>query len=145
MLQFRWTPCGSDDLHFLSPEWIRSGPEIRTWQLVVSIVCFNLVHMHHVDRVMRQLKQINRYLGSSEHQRIPDDHRSRFLSQDELLKDPRVQALSADIRPKPSLPRPDISLPPDASVRRCHRGGRAGGTGGAVRRTRNNQGEASTS
>ncbi|MED6198482.1 hypothetical protein PIB30_066715 [Stylosanthes scabra] len=49
------TPYGSDDLRFLSPDWIRSGAEIRTWHSIVPIVCFNLVHMHDVDRVMRQL------------------------------------------------------------------------------------------
>ncbi|MED6212233.1 hypothetical protein PIB30_081317, partial [Stylosanthes scabra] len=52
---FRWTPCGSDDLRFLSPEWIRSGPEIRTWCSLVPILFFNLIQRHHVDRVIRQL------------------------------------------------------------------------------------------
>ncbi|MED6196846.1 hypothetical protein PIB30_051126 [Stylosanthes scabra] len=43
-----------DDLWFQSPEWIRSAPEIQTWRSVVPIVCFNLVHMHHTNWVMRQ-------------------------------------------------------------------------------------------
>ncbi|MED6109530.1 hypothetical protein PIB30_034526 [Stylosanthes scabra] len=39
---------------------------------------------------------------------------NRYLSQDSLLENPRVQALSADIRPTPSQPRPGIPLPLDA-------------------------------
>ncbi|MED6181546.1 hypothetical protein PIB30_020307 [Stylosanthes scabra] len=54
-MPFQWTPYGSDDLRFLSSELIRYSPEIRTWWSLVSIMCFNLVHMHHVNQVMRQL------------------------------------------------------------------------------------------
>ncbi|MED6120555.1 hypothetical protein PIB30_021876 [Stylosanthes scabra] len=38
----------------LIPEWMRSHREIYTWRSAVPVVCFNFVHMHHVDRVLRQ-------------------------------------------------------------------------------------------
>ncbi|MED6200791.1 hypothetical protein PIB30_088676 [Stylosanthes scabra] len=184
---FRWMPYGSDDLRFLSPDWIRSGPEIRAWWSVVPIVCFNLVHMHHVDRVMRQLgadqsipvdlvnvdafltttgkgedvwwptHRTNRawyeswmrhatdpvviqifpkpdFRGNQEYLDWWDRAcRSRFLSDDGLLDNPRVQALPPDIRSTPSQPPPDIPLPLNAPAHRRRRGGRARDTGGPVR------------
>ncbi|MED6207919.1 hypothetical protein PIB30_040082 [Stylosanthes scabra] len=142
---FRWTPYRSDELHFLSPEWIRSGPEIRTWRLVVLIVFFNLVYMHHVDQEGERTSG-GPHIAPPEHlDRCGWACRSKFLSQDKLLEDPRVQALPVYIRPTPSQSPPDIPLPPDAPARRHCRGGIVGGTGGVVRWTRKNRGEASTS
>ncbi|MED6211460.1 hypothetical protein PIB30_073852 [Stylosanthes scabra] len=51
---FRWTPYNAQDLQAIVPEWIRSHAEIYTWRSAVDIVCFNYVHMHHIDRVLRQ-------------------------------------------------------------------------------------------
>ncbi|MED6185149.1 hypothetical protein PIB30_054229 [Stylosanthes scabra] len=38
----------------LIPDWMRSQGEAYTWRSVMPVVCFNFVHMHHVDRVIRQ-------------------------------------------------------------------------------------------
>ncbi|MED6199573.1 hypothetical protein PIB30_077188 [Stylosanthes scabra] len=53
-LQFRWTPYDVHELQTIVPDWIRSHLEIYTWRSAVPVVCFNMVHMHHVDRVLRQ-------------------------------------------------------------------------------------------
>ncbi|MED6214697.1 hypothetical protein PIB30_105771 [Stylosanthes scabra] len=52
--QFRWTPYDVQELQAIVPDWIRSHLEIYTWRSAVPVVCFNMVHMHHVDRVLRQ-------------------------------------------------------------------------------------------
>ncbi|MED6179128.1 hypothetical protein PIB30_114276, partial [Stylosanthes scabra] len=52
--QFRWTPYDGHELQAIVPDWIRSHLEIYTWRSAVPVVCFNMVHMHHVDRVLRQ-------------------------------------------------------------------------------------------
>ncbi|MED6192168.1 hypothetical protein PIB30_007700 [Stylosanthes scabra] len=151
---FWWTPHGSDDLRFLLLKWIRFGPEIRMWRSLVPIVCFNLVNMHHVDRVMRQLGpdqlvlvNVDVFLTTTvrgEYVSWPTDHTTKawFLSHDSVLEDPRVQALLGNIRSIPSQPRLDIPLLLDALARRRCRGG---GTGRAIRRDRRSQGDASTS
>ncbi|MED6223021.1 hypothetical protein PIB30_069993 [Stylosanthes scabra] len=38
----------------LIPDWMRSQGEVYIWRSAVPVVCFNFVHMHHVDRVIRQ-------------------------------------------------------------------------------------------
>ncbi|MED6181888.1 hypothetical protein PIB30_023557 [Stylosanthes scabra] len=186
-LQFRWTSYGLDDLRFLSPKWIRSGPEIRAWRSVVPIVYFDLVHMHHVDRIVRQFGadqpilvdpvNVDRFLrtkGRGEdvwcHRTTrslyeswmrqvtdlvvveivlkPDFRgnwkyldwwsrvcRSRFLLDDRLLQDPRVQVPPADIRSTPSQPWQEIQLTLDAPTHRRCPGGRVGDTGGLTRRS----------
>ncbi|MED6184305.1 hypothetical protein PIB30_046176 [Stylosanthes scabra] len=52
--RFRWTPYDTHELQVIVPDWIRSHLEIYTWRSAVPVVCFNMVHMHHVDRVLRQ-------------------------------------------------------------------------------------------
>ncbi|MED6129038.1 hypothetical protein PIB30_103853, partial [Stylosanthes scabra] len=51
---FRWTPYDTHELQAIVPDWIRSHQEIYTWRSAMPVVCFNMVHMHHVDRVLRQ-------------------------------------------------------------------------------------------
>ncbi|MED6160866.1 hypothetical protein PIB30_055279 [Stylosanthes scabra] len=38
----------------LIPDWMWSQGEVYTWRSAVPVVCFNFVHMQHVDRVIRQ-------------------------------------------------------------------------------------------
>ncbi|MED6117930.1 hypothetical protein PIB30_114604 [Stylosanthes scabra] len=38
----------------LIPDWMRAQSEVHTWRSAVPVVCFNFVHMHHIDRVIRQ-------------------------------------------------------------------------------------------
>ncbi|MED6127050.1 hypothetical protein PIB30_084390 [Stylosanthes scabra] len=147
---FRYTPYLSDDLRFLSPEWIRSGPEIWTWRSVISVGedVWWLTHRttkawceswmrHATDPVVIQIVPELNFRGNQEYlDWWGRACRSRFLSDGGLSEDPRVQGLSADIQPTPSHPRPDILFPPDAPARRRHQGGRAGDTGGAVCQTR---------
>ncbi|MED6222410.1 hypothetical protein PIB30_064180 [Stylosanthes scabra] len=52
---------------------MRSHREIYTWRSAVPVVCFNFVHMHHVDRVLRQ------YDGEQPVPRAPVDV-TRFMS-----------------------------------------------------------------
>ncbi|MED6158766.1 hypothetical protein PIB30_035786 [Stylosanthes scabra] len=52
--EFRWTPYDVPGIQALIPDWMRSAGEVYTWRSVVPVVCFNYVHMHHVDRVIRQ-------------------------------------------------------------------------------------------
>ncbi|MED6153993.1 hypothetical protein PIB30_107665 [Stylosanthes scabra] len=47
-------PYDVPELQAIVPDWIRSHLEIYTWRSAVPIVCFYMVHMHHVDRVLRQ-------------------------------------------------------------------------------------------
>ncbi|MED6166932.1 hypothetical protein PIB30_114241, partial [Stylosanthes scabra] len=51
---FRWTPYDSPEMQALIPDWMRAQPEVHTWRSAVPVVCFNFVHMHHIDRVIRQ-------------------------------------------------------------------------------------------
>ncbi|MED6147963.1 hypothetical protein PIB30_048766 [Stylosanthes scabra] len=46
---------------------MRSQPEVCTWRSAVTVVCFNFVHMHHIDRVIRQ------YGGEQPVPRLPVD------------------------------------------------------------------------
>ncbi|MED6213696.1 hypothetical protein PIB30_095807 [Stylosanthes scabra] len=52
--QFRWTPYDSNEMQVVIPDWMRSQLEVYTWRSAVPVVCFNFVHMHHIDRVIRQ-------------------------------------------------------------------------------------------
>ncbi|MED6199067.1 hypothetical protein PIB30_072460 [Stylosanthes scabra] len=52
--EFRWTPYMTPGMRALIPDWMRSQGEVYTWRSAVPVVCFNYVHMHHVDRVIRQ-------------------------------------------------------------------------------------------
>ncbi|MED6167637.1 hypothetical protein PIB30_004861 [Stylosanthes scabra] len=54
-------------MHALIPDWMRSQPEVYTWRSAVPVVCFNYVHMHHIDRVIRQ------YGGEQPIPRLPVD------------------------------------------------------------------------
>ncbi|MED6164175.1 hypothetical protein PIB30_087141 [Stylosanthes scabra] len=51
----------------LIPDWMRSQPEVYTWRSAVPVVCFNFVHMHRIDRVIRQ------YGGEQPVPRLPVD------------------------------------------------------------------------
>ncbi|MED6176822.1 hypothetical protein PIB30_091943 [Stylosanthes scabra] len=70
---FRRTPYYGPGMQALIPEWMRSHREIYTWRSAVPVVCFNFVHMHHVDRVLRQ------YGGEQPVPRAPVDV-MRFMS-----------------------------------------------------------------
>ncbi|MED6209247.1 hypothetical protein PIB30_052882 [Stylosanthes scabra] len=52
--QFRWTPYDTPELQALIPDWMRSQVEIYTWRSAVLVVSFNFMHMHHIDRGIRQ-------------------------------------------------------------------------------------------
>ncbi|MED6227305.1 hypothetical protein PIB30_112294 [Stylosanthes scabra] len=65
--QFRWTPYDSPEMQALIQEWMRAQPEVHTWRSAVPVVCFNFVHMHHIDRVIRQ------YGGEQPVPRLPVD------------------------------------------------------------------------
>ncbi|MED6114688.1 hypothetical protein PIB30_082847 [Stylosanthes scabra] len=52
--QFRWTPYDVPGIQALIPNWMRSAGEVYTWRFAVPVVCFNYVHMHHIERVIRQ-------------------------------------------------------------------------------------------
>ncbi|MED6200037.1 hypothetical protein PIB30_081391, partial [Stylosanthes scabra] len=65
--QFRWTPYDSPEMQALIPDWMRAQPEVHTWRSAVPVVCFNFVHMHHIDRVIRQ------YGGEQPVPRLPVD------------------------------------------------------------------------
>ncbi|MED6213070.1 hypothetical protein PIB30_089712 [Stylosanthes scabra] len=90
---FRWTPYDTHDLQAIVPEWIRSHAEIYTWRSAVLVVCFNYVHMHHIDRVLR----------------------GGFLSLSSRLDDPRWMFAPPDL---PTHPRDELSMPEDAPARR---------------------------
>ncbi|MED6179283.1 hypothetical protein PIB30_115701, partial [Stylosanthes scabra] len=51
----------------LIPDWMSAQPEVHTWRSAVPVVCFNFVHMHHIDRVIRQ------YGGEKPVPRLPVD------------------------------------------------------------------------
>ncbi|MED6209223.1 hypothetical protein PIB30_052650 [Stylosanthes scabra] len=51
----------------LIPDWMRAHPEVYTWRSAVPVVCFNFVHMHHIDRVIKQ------YGGEQPVPRLPVD------------------------------------------------------------------------
>ncbi|MED6215160.1 hypothetical protein PIB30_110659 [Stylosanthes scabra] len=57
----------------LIPDWMRAQPEVHTWRSAVPVVCFNFVHMHHIDRVIRQ------YGGEQPVPRLPVDV-TRYMS-----------------------------------------------------------------
>ncbi|MED6128186.1 hypothetical protein PIB30_095165, partial [Stylosanthes scabra] len=57
----------------LIPDWMRAHPEVYTWRSAVPVVCFNFVHMHHIDRVIRQ------YGGEQPIPRLPVDV-TRYMS-----------------------------------------------------------------
>ncbi|MED6227498.1 hypothetical protein PIB30_114139, partial [Stylosanthes scabra] len=71
--QFRWTPYDSPEMQALIPDWMRAQPEVHTWRSAVPVVCFNFVHMHHIDRVIRQ------YGGEQPVPRLPVDV-TRYMS-----------------------------------------------------------------
>ncbi|MED6194372.1 hypothetical protein PIB30_027882 [Stylosanthes scabra] len=52
--QFCWTPYHALGMQALIPDWMRSRGEIYTWRSAVPVMCFNFVHMHYIDRVIRQ-------------------------------------------------------------------------------------------
>ncbi|RYR07195.1 hypothetical protein Ahy_B05g074511 [Arachis hypogaea] len=56
-------------LQDLCPLWFREEAEWGTWLLAVSIVCFNIVRFHHVDRVKRQFN--GEYCSSSHLEALP--------------------------------------------------------------------------
>ncbi|MED6175152.1 hypothetical protein PIB30_075668, partial [Stylosanthes scabra] len=64
---FRWTPYDSPEMQALIPDWMRAQPKVHTWRSAVPVVCFNFVHMHHIDRVIRQ------YGGEQPVPRLPVD------------------------------------------------------------------------
>ncbi|MED6140324.1 hypothetical protein PIB30_092055 [Stylosanthes scabra] len=53
---------------------MRSQPEVYTWRSAVPVVCFNFVHMHHIDRVIRQ------YGGEQPIPRLPVDEMKHMSS-----------------------------------------------------------------
>ncbi|MED6148469.1 hypothetical protein PIB30_053454 [Stylosanthes scabra] len=57
----------------LIPDWMRAHPEVYTWRSAMPVVCFNFVHMHHIDRVIRQ------YGGEQPVPRLPVDV-TRYMS-----------------------------------------------------------------
>ncbi|MED6195636.1 hypothetical protein PIB30_039789 [Stylosanthes scabra] len=57
----------------LIPDWMRAHPEVYTWRSALPVVCFNFVHMHHIDRVIRQ------YGGEQPVPRLPVDV-TRYMS-----------------------------------------------------------------
>ncbi|MED6135567.1 hypothetical protein PIB30_047708 [Stylosanthes scabra] len=127
VVAFLTTTCRGDDV------WWPTHRTTRAW--------YENWMRHAIDLAVIQIVPKPDFLGNREY--LDWSGRacwSRFLSEDELLEDPRVRALQADIRPTPSQPRPDIPLPPDAPARRRCQGGRARYTGGAVRRTQKTRG-----
>ncbi|MED6209816.1 hypothetical protein PIB30_058296 [Stylosanthes scabra] len=72
-MQFRWTPYDTQELQAIVPDWLHSRGEVYTWRSIVPVVCFNYVHMHHVDRVLRQ------YGGEQPVPRAPVDV-TRYMS-----------------------------------------------------------------
>ncbi|MED6213443.1 hypothetical protein PIB30_093395 [Stylosanthes scabra] len=55
LAQFACTPYVDPAWDALRPAWMLTVEEQRTWRVVVPIVCFMYVRMHHVDRVKKQL------------------------------------------------------------------------------------------
>ncbi|RYQ92419.1 hypothetical protein Ahy_B09g098643 [Arachis hypogaea] len=49
-----WTPYADPWLQDITPDWVRSTGEWRTWLSVIPFVCFNIVEFHQSDRVKRQ-------------------------------------------------------------------------------------------
>ncbi|RYQ96244.1 hypothetical protein Ahy_B08g091926 [Arachis hypogaea] len=52
--EFAWRVYDDPALQALCPPWFREEEEWGTWLSAVSLVCFNIIHFHHVDRVKRQ-------------------------------------------------------------------------------------------
>ncbi|MED6172611.1 hypothetical protein PIB30_051647 [Stylosanthes scabra] len=118
--------------------WWPTHPTTRAW--------YESWMRHATDPVIIQIVPEPDFRGNREYFDWWDRAcKSRFLSDDDLLHDPRVLALPPDIHPTPSQPPPDIPLSLDLPAPKHRRGGRAGDTGGPVRRTQTTQGEASTS
>ncbi|MED6211579.1 hypothetical protein PIB30_075120 [Stylosanthes scabra] len=118
--QFRWTPYDSPEMQALIPDWMRAQPEVHTWRSAVPVVCFNFVHMHHIDRVIRQ------YGGEQPVPRLPQYYewfarvarRGRFLSRAADLADPRWTMGPAGIPVAAAHPRDDLVMPDDAPAPR---------------------------
>ncbi|RYR07695.1 hypothetical protein Ahy_B05g075106 [Arachis hypogaea] len=58
--EFAWRVYDDPALQTLCPHWFREEEECGTWLSVVPIVCFNIVRVHHVDRVKRYLTTTGR-------------------------------------------------------------------------------------
>ncbi|MED6193345.1 hypothetical protein PIB30_018496 [Stylosanthes scabra] len=136
---FLWTPYGSNDLRFLTPDWIHSQEEVRTLRSLIPIVCFNMVSLNDVDQLVLAdpanleffLTTTSRREGISHDPGLVREMEAPCVylrwCKDGCLDDPRVVALLADIRPTPFPSRPDIPSPPDVLARRHRRGKRSGG------------------
>ncbi|MED6152201.1 hypothetical protein PIB30_089587, partial [Stylosanthes scabra] len=132
---FRWTPYDSPEMQALIPDWMRAHPEVYTWRSAVPVVCLNFVHMHHIDRVIRQYGgeqpvprlpvDVTRYMSSTG--RGDDQYykwfarvarRGRFLSRAADLADPRWTLGPAGIPVAAVHPRDDLVMPDDAPAPR---------------------------
>ncbi|QHO28689.1 uncharacterized protein DS421_7g218880 [Arachis hypogaea] len=75
--EFAWRVYDDLALQALCPHWLCEEKEQGTWLLAVSIVCFNIVRFHQVDRVKRQFNgeqpvpgipvNLDRYLTTTGH------------------------------------------------------------------------------
>ncbi|MED6173157.1 hypothetical protein PIB30_056605 [Stylosanthes scabra] len=133
----------------LIPYWMRSQGEVYTWRSAVPVMCFNFVHMHHIDRVIRQYggeQPIPRSpVDVTRHRRTPkvlvtvhdgDLHGTqqyyewyvrvarsgRFLSRAWDLSDARWNLAPPDIPPTAMQLRNELVMPDDALAPR-RRGG----------------------
>ncbi|RYR21162.1 hypothetical protein Ahy_B03g066427 [Arachis hypogaea] len=74
MNEFVWMPYNDPILHVVCPPWFIDEAEWGTWMSVVSLVCFNIVEFHQVDRAKCQFNgeqpvseapiNVNRFLTS---------------------------------------------------------------------------------
>ncbi|MED6125182.1 hypothetical protein PIB30_066300 [Stylosanthes scabra] len=122
---FRWTPYMTPGMQALIPDWMRSQGEVYTWRSAVPVVCFNYVHMHHVDRVIRQKRRcvVAREAAGVYYEWFARVARQgRFLSRAEDPADPRWNLAPADIPPAAVHPRDELVMPDDAPTPR-RRGG----------------------
>ncbi|MED6196919.1 hypothetical protein PIB30_051835 [Stylosanthes scabra] len=114
--QFRWTPYDTPELQALIPDWMRSQFEVNTWRSAVPVVCFNFVHMHHIDRVEAKMYggQIDSVRGTTGGGVGGLSRRGRFLSRARNLADPRWNLDPPNIPPAAVHPRDDLVMPDDA-------------------------------
>ncbi|RYR65509.1 hypothetical protein Ahy_A03g011435 [Arachis hypogaea] len=123
----RWR-VSLDQLYFdeaLCPPWFCEEKEWGTWLSAVSLLCFNIIDFHHVDRVKQQFNGEQQVPGTL-HQRfelgrrITVQHtfdmrptlkyynwwrgacRVRHLSGQEVLEDSRLAKLPPDVQPTAS-------------------------------------------
>ncbi|RYR07717.1 hypothetical protein Ahy_B05g075133 [Arachis hypogaea] len=132
--KLHWTPYVDDRLQAITPKWVRTPREWRTWLSVVPLVFFNIMEFYQPNRVKRQFKgeqlvpvdsvNVDWFLtstGRGEDVRWPTRLHEpgtmackvRHLSGEDVLDDPRLATILDDVQPTLSQPIEVLQFPAD--------------------------------